>query len=133
MRPSPTLQLRITSGIRSCSTDLKSWGTLYILQQVFFLSSFYLLFFSLTYALFHASISQRDYTPLQLFYKDCTQSNQQLSPSSLMYSIHCGSSVFPFQVLERRPAQDFKRRFIGRAHTCTQTRKRSCTCTHAYI
>jgi hypothetical protein len=51
-------------------------------------------------------MSERDFTPLQYFYKGCTQSNQQLSLSPLMHTIHCGSAVLSHQVLDRRRAQE---------------------------
>jgi ribonuclease I len=44
-----------------------------------------------------------------LHYNVCTkaaQSNQQLALSRLMRNIHCGSAIFPYQVFERRPAQE---------------------------
>jgi hypothetical protein len=34
------------------------------------------------------------------------QSNRQLALSRLMHSIHCGSAIFTYQALERRPARD---------------------------
>jgi hypothetical protein len=59
-----------------------------------------------TYVSFHTFISESDCTLLQCFYKGCMQSNQQLALSRLMHSIHCGSAIFPYQALERRPAQE---------------------------
>jgi hypothetical protein len=56
--------------------------------------------------LFHTFISERDYTQLECFYQGCTQSNQQVALRRLMHSIHCGSAIFPYQALERRPAQE---------------------------
>jgi hypothetical protein len=44
--------------------------------------------------------------PLHCFYRGCIQSNQQLAGSQLMHSIHYISAVYPYQVRERRPAQD---------------------------
>jgi hypothetical protein len=52
------------------------------------------------FALFQTFISERDCSPLQCFYKVCTQSNQQLALSRLMHSMHCGSAVFPYQALK---------------------------------
>jgi hypothetical protein len=37
--------------------------------------------------LFNTFISERDCTPLQLFYKDCIQSKQQLALVRLMHSV----------------------------------------------
>jgi hypothetical protein len=34
------------------------------------------------------------------------QSNQQMALSRLMYSMHCVSTIFPYQALERRSAQE---------------------------
>jgi hypothetical protein len=81
---------------------------LYYSRCSFFISSF--LSFSLpsSHELFHIFISKHDCTPLH-FYKGCIQSNQQLAHSRLMHSIHCGSTKFSYQVLERRPARDFNR------------------------
>jgi hypothetical protein len=68
------------------------------------LSSFLSFFFPSSYASFHTFISERDCTPLQCFYKGCIQSNQ-LALSRLMHNIPCSNAIFPYQVLERRPAQ----------------------------
>jgi hypothetical protein len=46
------------------------------------------LFFSLF--LIHTFVSEWDCTPLQCFYKGCTQSNKWL----LMHTIHYGSTIF---------------------------------------
>jgi hypothetical protein len=68
--------------------------------------SFLLYFLSSSYALFYTVISECDCTPLQRFYKGCTQLNQKLARSWLMHSMHCGSAIFPYQALERRQAQE---------------------------
>jgi hypothetical protein len=71
------------------------------------LSSFFpFFFFPSSYALCHTFISECDCFPLQCFYEDCTQSNQELALSQLMQSLHCRSSIFPYDVRERRPAQE---------------------------
>lgn len=71
-----------------------------------FPSSFLSLPLSSSCALFHTFISERDCAPLQCFYKGCKQSNQQLTLSRLMHDILYCSSVFPYQVLERRQVQE---------------------------
>jgi hypothetical protein len=70
-------------------------------------------FFLSSHALLHTFISERDCTLLQCFYKGCFQSNEQLALSQLMHSMHCGSAVFPYQVLERRTAQQTFNRLYG--------------------
>jgi hypothetical protein len=62
--------------------------------------------FSFVLCLIPYLISEHDCTPLQCFYKGCIQINQQLALSWLMHSIHCGSTIFPYQVFERRPTEE---------------------------
>jgi hypothetical protein len=76
-----------------------------VLQQV----SIYLYFFfsfSFVLCLIPYFISERDCTPLQYYYKGCIQSNQQLTLSFLMHTIHSSSATYPYQELERRTAQE---------------------------
>jgi hypothetical protein len=47
------------------------------------------------------------------FYKGCFQSDQHLDLSRLMHSIHCGNTIFPYQTLERWPAQETFNRLAG--------------------
>jgi hypothetical protein len=78
----------------------------FVLQQIFFLHSSLFFFFPSSYALYHTFISECDCFPLQCLYEDCTQSNQELALSQLMQSLHCRSSIFSYDVRERRPAQE---------------------------
>lgn len=43
---------------------------------------------------------------LQCFGKGCIQSNQHLDLSRFLHSVHCGGAIFPYEALERIPAQD---------------------------
>jgi hypothetical protein len=52
-------------------------------------------------ALSHTIIFKSDCTPLQCFYKGCTQSNQQLALSPLMHSIHWIALYFHTKCLEK--------------------------------
>jgi hypothetical protein len=44
--------------------------------------------------------------PLQCLYRGCIQSKQQLALSQIMHNIHCGSAIFSYQTLQRRPSQE---------------------------
>jgi hypothetical protein len=65
--------------------------------------SFFLSFFLRSFRNF---ISGRYCTLLQCFGKGCIQSNQHLDLSRFLHSVHCGGAVFPYEALERIPAQD---------------------------
>jgi hypothetical protein len=80
--------------------------SLYFVLHMFILRSFFSFFYPSSHTPFHTFIFERDCTPLQCFYKGCIQLNQQLALSRLMHSIHCGSAIFPYQALERRPVQE---------------------------
>jgi hypothetical protein len=74
----------------------------------FFFLSLYLPFFIFpsSSSLFHTFHFWTYLHSITVSYKGCIQSNHQLALSRLMHSIHCGSAVFPYQALERRPTQE---------------------------
>jgi hypothetical protein len=69
----------------------------------------YSLFVPLPYDLLRTFLSERACTPFRCCYEGCIQSNQQLSLSRLMHSIHRGGAVFLYQGLERTPTQGTNR------------------------
>jgi hypothetical protein len=75
----------------------------FIQEQVFFLHSSLSFLFPSSHSLFHTFIFEKDCTLLQCCYKGCIQSNQQLALRRLM---HSSSTIFQYQVLERRLAQE---------------------------
>jgi hypothetical protein len=85
---------------------LENISLYFVLKQVFFLRSFFLSFPPSSYALLHTLTFEHDCTALQYHYMGCIQSNQQLALGRLMHSIHCASTIFPYQTLERRQAQE---------------------------
>jgi hypothetical protein len=94
---------------------LENISLCFVLQQVFEVVTFLCytcqqvqslsFFFPLSYALFHTFISECDCTPLHCFYKGCVQSNQQLVLCQFLRNIQWGSTIFPYEALERRRAQ----------------------------
>jgi hypothetical protein len=88
-----------------CKTVAHTYSKTPVLISCLFFLPFFLSFFSL--CLFYTNISEHGCVPLQCLYKGCIQSNQKLSLSQLMFSIHCDCAIFPYHELERRrPAQE---------------------------
>jgi hypothetical protein len=77
--------------------------SVFIVLKEKFLSVFLSSFF---FPLFHTLISECDFTPLQCFYKVCTQSNRQMALGWLMHRMHCGTTILRSRTLERRLAQE---------------------------
>jgi hypothetical protein len=104
--PSNLLRYAVPHNNR-CTLLLENVSLYFGLIFLYFLVHYFIFFSPLSHALFHTIISERDCTPVQcFFYKNCTQSNQQLALSRLMHSTHRCSAVFPYQALETRPAQE---------------------------
>jgi hypothetical protein len=58
---------------------------------------------SSSYVLFRGTVTAFH---CNIFYRDSIKSSQKVARSSFMHSIHCGGAIFPYQALERRPAQE---------------------------